>query len=114
MRILIEYRDAFAKNTPIETSPEIYETHREASVRASLIGSVELAEAIDYQYQLVLEALQAIRRAISGWSDPKEGPVTDEQIADRINAAEGQALQVVNTLRTETGVAGKLRHQSFK
>jgi hypothetical protein len=86
----------------------IRKNHREASVRASLVGSPELLEAVDLQYQRVLEALTAIRLATTAELSGEKGDTTPEIIADRINKAEEQAIQVANILRKDTGIPGKV------
>lgn len=112
MTLLKEGREAFQRQDLPDVVPkEVRDAHRRAAVLASLIGSAELVEAIDLHYQTNLEAWLAIRRAAAAVK--ASASPDDKLVKDRIDATEREALVVINVLRKDTGVPGKLRHQWF-
>ncbi len=62
MRLLLDGQAAFITGARVMVTDETRKVHREAAILASLIGSAELVEAIDYQYQCTLEAWTAMRK----------------------------------------------------
>jgi hypothetical protein len=110
--ILNDGQAAFIKGVQVKLSDETRAIHREAALLASLIGSPELVDAIDYQYQCTLEAWAAMRKSLRKEDSPEEGqgPWGAHIL---VSTARKEALRVINVLRRDTGVPGELKHQWF-
>jgi DNA transposition AAA+ family ATPase len=101
------------QDTDFRAPEEVRAIHREAAVQASLVGSPELVEAIDYQYQCTLEAWAAIRKARSELNAMEKYKYTEVEIQKLVDKAEREALRVTNILRKDTGVPGDVLKQWF-
>jgi hypothetical protein len=124
MGMLKDTYSAFEHGEKTLPSEDVRTLHREAAVLASMTGSAELVDAIDDQYQYVLDVLVHIRRGCadelerskknSGSSDFRL-PDADirADIEKRLTKTEQGALRIINILRKDTGVPGKLVHQWF-
>jgi hypothetical protein len=111
MSFLADEISKFEKGEVIGVSDEPRNNHNEAAVQASLVGSTELAEAIDYLYQLTLEALVFMRRTIG--MKIERGQAVYQKASELQETAEAQALRIINIIRRDTGVPGNLTHQRF-
>jgi hypothetical protein len=112
MRLLADGYKALQVGGEIKPPQRAMRAHRLAAAAASLISSPIVAESIDYHYQCVLEAWQALRRSKSGWTPPKDSREAID-VQAKWQAAETAALDVTNNLRRDLGVPGSLRHSWF-
>lgn len=111
MALLKEGYENFQARRPHSTPEEARETHRQAAVLASLIGSPELVDTVDLQYQTSLEAWLEMRRATVEMAQDLAPDI--KRVADRVAMAEEEALRAINILRRDTGIPGEVWHQWF-
>jgi hypothetical protein len=112
MILLNDGSASFYRGAKVTVPEEVRKIHREAAIIASLIGSSELVDVIDSQYQCSLEVWGAMWKSQASNDSPPDSEEVHNVGALR-NRAEEQALRVINVLREDTGVPGKLQHQWF-